>query len=79
METIGAFAAKTHLPRLLREVAQGHEIIITKHGTAVARLVPMERKRTQAIDQIIQALREFRTREDCSKVNTRKFREEGRR
>ncbi len=33
--------AKTHLSRVLERVAAGEEIIIAKHGTPVARLVPI--------------------------------------
>ena len=32
MEKIGAYEAKTHLPRLLEKVARGEVITITKHG-----------------------------------------------
>lgn len=39
--TIGAYEAKTHLPRLLDEVAGGRSFVITKHGRPVARLVGM--------------------------------------
>ncbi len=38
---IGAFEAKTHLSELLDRAAGGEEIIITKRGKPVARLVPM--------------------------------------
>ena len=37
--TIGAYEAKTHLPRLLDEVARGKSFVITKHGKPTARLV----------------------------------------
>jgi len=40
MRSIGAYEAKTHLPRLLDEVAKGERITITKHGHPVAMLVP---------------------------------------
>lgn len=40
MTTVGAYEAKTHLPRLLDRVEAGETIIITKHGREVARLVP---------------------------------------
>ena len=33
--------AKTHLSRLLRRVAGGEEIVISRSGTPVARLVPL--------------------------------------
>lgn len=38
-KSVGVHQAKTHLSRLLEEVAQGEEIIITRRGTEVARLV----------------------------------------
>lgn len=44
MKTIGAFEAKTHLSALLDEVQRGEEVVITKRGKAVARLVPPERE-----------------------------------
>lgn len=39
MSTVGAYEAKTHLPRLLAEVEKGEVVTITRHGTAIARLV----------------------------------------
>jgi prevent-host-death family protein len=41
--TVGAYEAKTTLPALLDWVAQGHDIVITKHERPVARLVPYNR------------------------------------
>lgn len=40
MYTVGSFEAKTHLPDLLRRVANGETIQITKRGTLIAMLVP---------------------------------------
>ncbi|HEV2100530.1 MAG TPA: type II toxin-antitoxin system prevent-host-death family antitoxin [Stellaceae bacterium] len=40
MKEIGAFEAKNRLGQLLDLVEQGEEVIITRHGKAVARLVP---------------------------------------
>lgn len=37
---IGAFEAKNRLGMLLDRVEQGEEILITRHGKPVARLVP---------------------------------------
>ena len=42
MESIGAYEAKTHLPRLLERVLRGESLTITRHGRPVARLVPVE-------------------------------------
>jgi prevent-host-death family protein len=41
--TVGVHEAKTHLSRLLDEVIAGHEVVITRRGAAVARLVPLRR------------------------------------
>lgn len=40
MREIGALKAKYNFDELLDEVAQGEEIVITRYGKAVARLVP---------------------------------------
>ena len=40
MQAIGAFEAKNKLAALLDRVERGEEIVITRHGKAVARLVP---------------------------------------
>jgi len=40
MREIGAFEAKNTLGSLLDRVEQGEEIVITRHGKPVARLIP---------------------------------------
>lgn len=42
-KSVGVHEAKTHLSRLLLAVAQGEEVVITRRGEAVARLVPPAR------------------------------------
>ena len=79
MKTIGAYEAKTHLPRLLKEVAAGESITITKHGVPVARLVPAEDERVQTADELIAELREFRRTHKLGDVTIRELIEEGRR
>jgi len=44
MTKIGAFEAKNTLGSLLDRVERGEEIVITRHGKAVARLVPNTRR-----------------------------------
>ena len=44
MRTVGAFEAKNKLSELLDEVERGGEIVITRHGKPVARLVANEQK-----------------------------------
>ena len=55
--TVGAYEAKTHLSELLEKVEAGEEITITKHGTPVAKLVPVKKgasleERVAAIERI---------------------------
>lgn len=40
MQTVNVHEAKTHLSRLLARISAGEEIIISKAGKPVARLVP---------------------------------------
>ena len=62
MREIGAFEAKNRLGTLLDWVEQGEEVLITRRGRAVARLVPAEpgvdrAKARRAADGIIDARR----------------------
>jgi prevent-host-death family protein len=41
MHEVGAFEAKNRLGALLDRVEQGEEIVITRRGRAVARLIPV--------------------------------------
>jgi prevent-host-death family protein len=43
MAEVNIHEAKTHLSRLLQRVAAGEEIVISRAGTPVARLVPIRR------------------------------------
>ena len=40
---VNVHEAKTHLSRLLRRVADGDEVVISRAGTPVARLLPYDR------------------------------------
>lgn len=40
MREVQSSDAKIHLPALLSEVERGETIVITRHGRAIARLVP---------------------------------------
>ena len=42
MDLFNVHYAKTHLSRLLDRVAAGEEIVLGKHGKAVAKLVPIQ-------------------------------------
>jgi prevent-host-death family protein len=58
-KTLGAYDAKTRFSELLELVEAGTEITITRHGSPVAKLVPVRKKptpeeRAQAIEHIKQ-------------------------
>ena len=40
MPHVGMFAAKTHLSALVEQALAGEEIVLTRHGEPVARIVP---------------------------------------
>ena len=44
MIEVSVHEAKTHLSRLLRRIASGEEVTISRSGTPVARLVPIRKK-----------------------------------
>lgn len=62
MESVGAYQAKTHLPKLLERVRQGESVTITKHGCPVARLVPVATDDEERAEQAANRIRGRRRR-----------------
>ena len=62
MREIQASEAKTHLPQLLDDVEHGETLIITRHGRAIARIVPEGDRRQEDIDRAITGIRDVRMR-----------------
>lgn len=59
MERIGVYEAKPRLSELIEQAEKGAEVTITRHGKAVAKLVPVradatEPKRAEVIREILQ-------------------------
>jgi prevent-host-death family protein len=76
MRTIGAFEAKTNLSALLQRVAGGEEIVITRRGKAIARLVPAAER---PADDPVADLKALRTGCTLGGLDWRQLRDEGRR
>lgn len=79
MREIQASEAKAHLLQLLNAVEHGETLIITRHGRAIARLVPEKDRRQEEVDQAIANIRALRRR--IGKVTfdeVRSARDEGR-
>jgi prevent-host-death family protein len=79
MESIGAYEAKTHLPKLLERVIRGERITITKHGVPVAVLAPPPPLRKTEVKKVIADLRRFREQHTLKGLSIRDMIEEGRR
>ncbi len=45
--SVGVYEAKTNFSKLLEEVVAGEEVVITRRGTEVARLVPGRAPKTR--------------------------------
>ena len=79
MREIPASEAKTHLPQLLDDVERGEPLIITRHGRAIARIVPEVNRRQQEIDSAIEGIMACRKRNGkITFEELRSAREEGR-
>jgi prevent-host-death family protein len=61
MKEIGAFDAKNKLAHLLDMAEQGEEIIITRHGKQVARLLPIAKPfDREAARQAVEEIKKMR-------------------
>lgn len=79
MSTVGAYAAKTHLSELLKRVAKGEKITITRHGVPIAVLQPPDSEAKPPVRDVIDELRGFRRKHRLGGISIREMIEEGRR
>ncbi len=79
MPEIGAFEAKTHLPKLLKRVQMGERFVITRHSHPVAELIPFRKRDTVRIRAAIHGLKEFQRTHSLGGLSVRQMIEEGRR
>lgn len=78
MDTVGAYEAKTHLPKLLDRVAKGERIVITRHGRPVAVLQPVDEDRQIDVAAVIQEMRRFRKAHRLKGLGIKNMIEKGR-
>jgi prevent-host-death family protein len=62
MSTVTAYEAKTRFGKLLARVAQGEEVVITRHEKPVARMVPEGRGNLASVREAVAGLRELQKR-----------------
>jgi len=79
MIKVGAFEAKTHLSALLDKVSHGEEVLITKHGKPVARLVPPGKIDQDKVDEAVKGIRELRKGVTLGDLDWKELRDFGRR
>lgn len=78
MITVGAFEAKTHFSALLEKVAAGEEVVITKHGKPVARLVNVSAADQADVDDAVAQLRRLRKKTRLAGLSWKELRDAGR-
>lgn len=78
MQYIGAFEAKTHFSSLLTQVEKGEEILITKHGHPVAKLVPVSAINQESLHLTIEKLKKFASDNTLGDLDWKALRDEGR-
>ena len=78
-QVVGSFDAKTRLSELLERVSRGEEFTITRHGTPIARLVPVSP--TVGADDTREFIQRWRSTAHTRTLGTpvRRLIEEGRR
>ena len=78
MITVGAFEAKTHLSALLDRVAAGEEVLITKHGKPVARLVGAQTVDRARVNNAFEKLKALRKGTTLGGLSWKELRDQGR-
>jgi prevent-host-death family protein len=79
MITVGVFEAKTHLSSLLDRVAAGEEVVITKHGKPVARLVSAAHIDRERVNDVFERLKLLRRQATLGGLSWQRLRDAGRR
>ena len=79
MITVGAFEAETHLSSLLERVAEGEEVVITKHGKPAAQLVGVAQIERERVNQAFEKLKLLRKQTTLGGLSWQALRDAGRR
>lgn len=79
MERVGIYEAKAKLSDLVDRAARGVEVTITRHGKAVARLVPAQSRTAPDRARVFDEIEAFAKTVKVRKFNLRQAIESGRR
>jgi prevent-host-death family protein len=78
MSVVSAYEAKTHFSELLARAEKGERVTITKHGRAVAQLVPVDSAKKMSVEEAIAGLRRFRKGRTLGGMSIKELINEGR-
>jgi prevent-host-death family protein len=78
MDTVGAFDAKTNFSALLARVERGEQIVITRRGKPVARLMPIATARKVKVSDAMAKLRKLRKGATLGGLPWKELRDAGR-
>ena len=80
---VGIYEAKTHFTALISRAEKGEVVTITRHGKAVARIVPPIDQEDLSSDpdrqRLLQEFRNFRRKRSLGEITVRELIDEGRR
>ena len=79
MERTGIRDARAKLSELIERVQSGAEVVLTRHGEPVARLVPEQRRRKGSGKAAVARIRALAKKLNIRNVDVHKLIEEGRR
>jgi prevent-host-death family protein len=78
MRTVGAFEAKTNFSALLERVERGEQIVITRRGKPVARLVGIERHKRDDGRELLARFKATRAKARLGGLSWKELRDAGR-
>src|SRR5262249_55730585 len=78
MERIGIYDARAKLSELIERVQAGEEVVLTRHGEPVARLVAEKPRRKPTGAAVVARIRKLAKKLDIHDVDVRKLIEQGR-
>jgi prevent-host-death family protein len=78
MIKVGAFEAKTQFSALLDKVERGEDVVITRHGKPVARLVRADATSLEEVDAAIARIKARREGVTTGGLGWKALRDEGR-
>ena len=78
MASVGSFEAKTNFSALLERAERGEQIVITRRGKPVARLVPIDGGSATRAAEAVERAHKLREATTLGGVSWKELRDEGR-